>query len=266
MNPRSFPIILYNDIPGKFNLRALSCGSDPFKLGRQFTTAWYGVEYRWNDCLSCSEDYIEATKALIHPMADGTSDAGKGYEQYCHQQEKALFSFLYLGLSALETLVYGLFFLAARRYPVRFPINHRNGNIDPSLKKKALDYRQIEIARISKRFCEELPADPLSEALYRLRCDRQLKDWKILRNEFTHRMTPFRSSFVVNQAMLDHVSDAPMLANLKSHQGEFLEFTEGRQLRLDEKTTIERLDWLAIWLIDLIGKANVFIDGHYPKQ
>ncbi len=198
----------------------------------------------------------------------GKSDAGE-YERQCYQQEKALFCFLYFGLSAIDTLVYGLFFLAARRYPCHFPATHPNMTIDTSAKRKPLLYKQITLERVSKRFCEELPADPLSEILSELRYDIGLKDWRTLRNIFTHRFTPHRHSFVVPHELIDHLSgtgNASMITALREQQGEFLELTEGEKIPLDENTTATRLTWLGNTLADLVNGTNQFIDRHYPKS
>lgn len=57
-------------------------------------------------------------------MSVPESTTGNDYEQRTYIQERELFTFLCMGLSALESLVYGLYFMASWRYPSRFPIQH----------------------------------------------------------------------------------------------------------------------------------------------
>lgn len=245
-----FPYSVHDKTEGNFNRQMLYMETDPFDLGRTFTGAWRGVKYRWEDCASESENYVRATKNLQEQIINSSND----YEKWSYDQEKALFNFLYVGLSALETLVFGLFFMAARRYNSKFPIKHENANFDPTQTQKRLSYRGINLQAVTKCFSDEFPTDPLSIALNKVQCDKQLKDWQTVRHEFTHRLTPHR-----HRIMLPHL------------QGEFLELSEElsdkqRLLRLDKNTTVDRLNWLGLTLRELILKSSDFIDQHYPNS
>ena len=239
-------------IPGLFNTKSLNYGSDPFDLGQTFTRSFYSFEFRFRDCIESSNKYITATKNLIHPMSLSVLDMEvyKHYLDNAYIQERELFCFLFFGLSALETLVYGLFFMVARFNPNKFPIKHQNCNIDLAVRQKAVAYKEINFSKVTKRLFEEMSFEPLSKLLCSINDDKELINWRNMRNEFTHRHTPQRHSVVIPPALLKHS---------KHQQGEFLKFTDGHFIRLDEKTTEERLIWLEKKLESLIEECYNFI-------
>ncbi len=288
MNEDPFPYNLHRTVPGKFNLRALNYGADPFDLGRRFTAAWYGVEYRWTDCWAFHQEYLRVTEEFTHPLSNG----GLDYQKRCYEQEKFLFSFLFLGLSALETFIYGLFFCAARRYPAQFPLKHEDINL-PSIEKPAkapkpkksdepkkseeppkripISYREITINKVAMCFCNELPADPLSELLNELRYDKPLVEWRKLRDEFTHRHTPFRHSEEVRQTIIESLdsgsaNDTFSANDTPALRKEYLVLSDKRKVRLDMELTATHIDWLAGWLEKLIKQTDFFIETHYANH
>lgn len=132
----------------------------------QYFGAENGVAYRFRACAEYSDGFS---------VAGGSSSEGR------HIQEKCLFGFFVSGFAVIESFCYGAFMLGAIIEPPAFPIATDG------------DLRRIDPAAAASSFAKsKLSSEPIHSALAGMVDCRAFKEWKVVRNLLSHRVTPGR--------------------------------------------------------------------------
>lgn len=148
---------------------------------REWASALNGLLFRFKAFDEHGTRVIDSLRASDSPEID---------ERY--RQEKWLFAFFVEGLSAIECLDYGLYFLGALTDSKGF-----DAGIDP---------RAVTIDFVASRFAAVFPSD-LATRLNEVASGDELKLWKDVRNVLAHRGAPPRH-FVMGGATSWGLSEA----------------------------------------------------------
>lgn len=134
---------------------------------REWAGACNGVLYRFLACAQHSDLLVSSlTLSTSPPQPDR------------FEQEKLLFDFFAEGLSALECLYYGVYFVGAL--------------VDPIQLEPARARRTIVPLHVTERFESAFPADVLTPTLRATLDDAEYQAWRCARNVLTHRAAPGR--------------------------------------------------------------------------
>jgi hypothetical protein len=117
-----------------------------------------------------------------------------------YRQEKWLFAFFMEGLSAIECLYYGLYFLGAIADPQNFDTGINRRDVNPGF--------------VATRFAEAFPSD-LSTKLAEVDGSDEIKLWRLVRNVLTHRGIPPRQHSL-GEASVWGFSEVPSLSDAAS--------------------------------------------------
>lgn len=163
--PEDFPIHLLEAVHAQI--------SDPDEARRQsdewheWASACNGVLYRFKAC-------AEHSDALISSLTASTSPPQP--ERY--EQEKLLFSFFTEGLSTIECLYYGIYFVGALVDPAQIDSGREKRTIVPTL--------------VVEGYRTAFPGDQLTTVLRRVLDDTDHRNWRKARNVLSHRAAPGR--------------------------------------------------------------------------
>ena len=182
-------------------------------LWREFTGAWNTLPYRFLSCTRQNDIYIESVRRF------GTSPSSP--QRFI--QEEALFFFFVAGLSAIESLCYGLYFIAAMVDQNSFPTNNK---------------RKIIPEETSRCLRATFPYESITSTLGGLLESSDFTDWNEIRNILAHRISPSRT-FRIGGAQHGRTSWL-------------------NEIEIDDTTTGERLEWLTKNLRELLEGIVLF--------
>lgn len=134
---------------------------------REWAGACNGVLYRFKACAEHSDVLIPSLRASTSPPLP---------ERY--EQEKLLFAFFAEGLSAIECLYYGIFFIGALVEPTRVDSGRDKGTISAKL--------------VTETYKAAFPGDPITASLRTVLDDSTHVSWRQARNVLAHRAAPGR--------------------------------------------------------------------------
>lgn len=134
---------------------------------REWAGACNGLLYRF---LACAEHADLLTSSLA------VSTSPPQPERY--EQEKLLFDFYVEGLSAVECLYYGVYFVGAL--------------VDAAHVDPGIDKRRIVPGYVTDCFETAFPMDAITTTLRAVADDPEFRDWRDVRNTLTHRAAPGR--------------------------------------------------------------------------
>jgi hypothetical protein len=165
------------DVPDDFPIDLLEAThaqiSDPDDARRQ-TDEWRewagacnGLLYRFLACAGHSDSLVSSLEASTSPPQP---------ERY--EQEKLLFDFFAEGLSALECLYYGVYFMGAL--------------VDPSQVDSGQARRKIVPWYVTESFEAAFPGDAMTARLRAVLDNTDHRNWREARNILTHRAAPGR--------------------------------------------------------------------------
>jgi hypothetical protein len=146
----------------------------------------------------------------------------------------AVFAFFSSGLSALECLGYGLYFVGAIVEPTAF----------------ALAPDQIWFRHVAGAFQAQFPSDRLTHELGVVNKSVDLSEWKSVRNILMHREAPGRHHFA---SIGDRLALGTSTPSSETVQG-----ADWLDRPLSSATTYDRRVWLATALTAMLEAANDF--------
>jgi hypothetical protein len=162
--PDDFPLALLEDIYA----RVRDGHEWPEEPAAEYAVAVNGILYRFRACV----EYDDELRASL--QEHGSSPLIE--ERY--RQERALFGFYSSGLSALECLFYGAWFLGALNDPTAFDAD--------------IDRRDVTPKNVVKAFGRAVPGHPFTTALTGVNTSQELKTWRYVRNRLSHAGQPGR--------------------------------------------------------------------------
>jgi hypothetical protein len=165
------------DVPSDFPIKLLEdahASISDMDDARREEAAWHewagacnGVLYRFMACAEhCDRLVASLTRSSSPPLP----------ERY--EQERLLFNFFAEGLSSLECLYYGVYFVGSLVDPVGI-----DGTLDP---------REVVPRRVTERFEDVFPAELISPPLRKVLDSPHHTAWRKIRNVLTHRTAPGR--------------------------------------------------------------------------
>lgn len=189
----------------------------------EYSSAWNAVAYRFHACADHDEAYTES----IRRAGDSPSQP----ERYI--QEKELFDFFVNGLSAIESLCYGLFAIASM-------LNEGNFSMTTTKDKKS-----IKPETTTKQFAEAFPEEDVTHALAQMKCSDEFSQWRRIRNILAHRSAPGRVVYLSTKS------------SSRPSQWKTID------IQLDEETTASRRKWLAATISRLLKAADRFTKSRF---
>lgn len=216
--PADFNVAAYESIH-----RRLGASKPRFQVATwdDYIGAWTALSYRF---FSCAESDVAFTKSM------NTFGATPPQPQR-YIQERELFCFFVLGLSTIESLVYGLYAVASVLDPNKYPLNNDN------------DRRHIYPESTSSKFNDRFPNEAISNSLAAITISKEYIDWKDIRNMLAHRILPGRNIRIVP-------GGTPLPALWAG-------------IELDVDTTATRRRWLAGKVFDLLGDIEIFVNTFF---
>jgi len=133
----------------------------------EWASAMNGLAWRFR---ACDEHGIAVVESLRSSHAPEIEDR--------YHQEKWLFAFFFEGLSAVECLYYGLYFVGALTESPQF---------DPGV-----DPRTVKTGYVAQQFSAAFPSD-LAAKLTEVARGEEFKLWTLIRNVLAHRGVPARN-------------------------------------------------------------------------
>jgi len=137
---------------------------------KEWSSALNGVMYRF---LAFSEHHEKLAASL--------TDSPSPPQPERYRQEKWLFAFFFEGLSSLECLYFGLYFIGVMAEPTRFNVNRNR--------------RDIKIGRVANWYSAAYPLEVLSQRLASVAASGDLQEWRDVRNFLSHRGAPGRTFY-----------------------------------------------------------------------
>ncbi len=188
----------------------------------EYAGAWNAVAYRFH----ASADHDEAYTESIQRAGDSPPQP----ERYI--QEKELFGFFVTGLSAVESLCYGLFAIASM-------LNERCFLMTTTKHKKSIGFKKT-----TQQFAKAFPGEDVTYALRQMRDSKEFSEWREIRNILTHRSAPGRVVYLSTKS-----SSRPSLWKIG--------------IQLDGGTTTSRRKWLAATISRLLKATGGFTDSRF---
>ncbi|MDP1992582.1 MAG: hypothetical protein Q8K00_16360 [Syntrophales bacterium] len=211
--PPDFPRVSYEAIHE--HCKAKMTSNPPLASKRkEYSAAWHAVAYRY---LALSEH----DKAFAEAIARNSH-----FDRYI--QERELFNFFIAGLSTLETLSYGLYFLASIACANDFPVNNP---------------RSITLSSTTEHFLKTFPKKSITSRLDALRNDPNFREWCNVRNILAHRCAPGRIIY-------------PFIGGPPTDPDDIWQLDS---IPLNEDTTRLRRKWLSQMLTQLLDDARIFV-------
>ncbi len=136
----------------------------------EWAAAWVAVTYRFYACTDHAEAFTESLQTH--------GDAPQEPERY--RQEQHLFGFFVNGLSAIESICYGLFAIASMENPAAFPMT------TPEQK------RAVKPKSTARGLSTHFPTEGVGGVLGALIATQDYEDWQSIRNVLAHRQSPSR--------------------------------------------------------------------------
>jgi hypothetical protein len=137
---------------------------------KEWASALNGLMYRF---LAFSRHHEKVSASL--------TDSPSPPQPERYRQEKWLFAFFFEGLSSLECLCYGLYFIGVMAEPTQFDVNE--------------DRRNITIGHVANAYATAFPAEALSQRLASVAKSGDLAEWRDVRNFLSHRGAPGRTFY-----------------------------------------------------------------------
>jgi hypothetical protein len=167
--PDDFPVTSIDALHAHLSDRQPNTSPKPAEWS-EWATALNGVAYRF---IACDEAAAQTIVSL------SASDSPPQPERA--RQENNLFSFYTMGLSILESLSYGIYFVGALADPAGIPSGVRRRDVTPSLAASA--------------FADAFPHEPLTMRLNDLVSSDEFKNWSLIRHALSHRGAPGRTFY-----------------------------------------------------------------------
>lgn len=216
--PTDFPTNPYTRVSEQMGQNAQSHGD----VWREFVGGWNGQLYRFIFCAESDDQFTSSIQRA------GTSPAAE--ERLI--QERALFTFIICGLSAVECFCYGLCGIASIVDPTRFKVT------DPAYRSKISPEQTRDQFAAKGLFSQE----PVTGSLQTTLGHQQYRDWKELRNILIHRSTPGRGFY----------RGGPLDSQAIWSQS----------ISINATTTPSRRTWLSGAFTDLLVAAEQFAAEH----
>jgi hypothetical protein len=170
------------DMPDDFPVDALESlhhylsdrreGQPQSESWKEWSTGLNGLVFRF---LACHE----AAASVVHSLeTDNTPPMPERYHQ-----ERDLFAFFFQGLSALESVIYGIYFVASLSDPIRFPTTIDRKTVVPGLVKDRF------------RTHVSFGSDRISAVIDAVVSSPDYKEWAKIRNFLGHRGAPGRTIY-----------------------------------------------------------------------
>lgn len=190
----------------------------------EWATALNGLAFRFIGC-------DKASKAAIASLATSVSPP----QPERLRQENSLFSFYAFGLSCLEALCYGIYFVGAIADPAKVPAGVNRRDVTPSF--------------VAHAFYAAFPNELITTRLSQLMANSEFKNWSAIRNALSHRGAPARTHYEGGGPPSGVDWNMPIT-----------------QLDLSEEllpATIQmRRDWLGATVTELVNAATIFAHAH----
>ena len=224
--PDDFPVAAVESLPAHLSDRHPDANQTT--EWKEWANAVNGVLYRFR---ACDED----GQAAISPLE--TSFSPPQPERY--QQERNLFGFFFHGLSALECLTYGLYFVASLADPAVFP--------------EAVDRRAVVPRFVTDRFNAHgtFGSETIAIALDAVITSNDFEEWRDIRNFLGHRGAPGRKFYQGG----DRHGGADW--NLPIPEVDVTTILEPAELR-------RRREWLGVQVREVCAAADAFAVAHVP--
>jgi hypothetical protein len=222
--PDEFPTAGYDRVM----VRVWAKGTSTTEWG-QFARGWMGLGYRFRAAADASATFTESlTEHGAGPPLDERL-----------RQETALYTFMVGGQSAVECLGYAVYATCAMIKPKRFSVS------------TPCEQQKFTLETLRDKMASALKGDSFTNAWASLTDSPEWVEWKLIRNELTHRSLPPRTitASVYDQGLSTAAPAAPsqMLGHHESLG------------RLDARTTPERLEWLGQVVDGLVTKYEGFL-------
>lgn len=154
-------------------------------------------------------------------------------------QQRELFEFFVNGHAALDAFAYAACAIGAMENPAAFPLETDD------------DRRNANLRAARDRYRKAFPEARLAIALDELVASDQYRQWTIVRNVLTHRLTPGRVSWLSFRCA-DGTVITPKQPTTLSLLDDFV---------LDTNTTSSRRAWIATALTTLLGATFEFVSS-----
>ena len=168
------------ELPNDFPVNALDAIhvqlSDPSEARRkspewaEWALACNGIVYRY---LAADDHATELASSFDRGLSPPQPER--------YRQERLLFSFFAEGLSCLECLYYGFYFVGAMIDPTSF-----NAKVDP---------RDVTASFVTSAYERRFPSEQLSATLRAVFDDADTRAWRRVRNTLAHRGSPGRAFY-----------------------------------------------------------------------
>jgi hypothetical protein len=223
---RSYNILQpqYARLPPSLRTQDTEQALDPYV---HFARAWTALAHRY---LSCTAHGLSFSKSIVAGEKPSARER--------HRQGHDLFGFFVTGLSAIESLCYGLFFIGRAVSPNTFPLP-AHGLRDINVSYTAGKFNARKFKRAFKN-------DSIGDKLDTMTRSTNFRDWTTIRNVLAHRVTPL-------QVLLHPFGGGP------SRGYTVWQVHDVRDpISLDEQFTITQRQWLTNTINDILDAADSF--------
>lgn len=175
------------DVPDDFPLDAIEAIHahlhDRDRRPPEWASAANGLMWRFRACDEHGAALVESLRASVAPPSEDR-----------YHQEKWLFGFFTEGLSAIECLYYGLYFIGALANPQMFDTEINRHRIKPRF--------------VAAKFAAAFPCEDLSTRLGEVDTGEEITLWRGVRNVLVHQGAPGRHHFLGREPSLWGLSEA----------------------------------------------------------
>ena len=190
----------------------------------EWATALNGLAFRFIGCDEAGKTAIASLAASVSPPQPERL-----------RQENNLFSFYAFGLSCLESLCYGIYFVGSIADPAKVPSGVNRRDVTPSF--------------VARAFNDAFPNELIAMTLNQLMANSEFKNWSAIRNALSHRGAPTRTHYEGGGPPSSVDWNLPIT-----------------QLDLSEEplpATIQmRRDWLGATVTEIVDAATTFAHAH----
>lgn len=201
----------------------------------EFSLSWLAIAYRFRSCAEYDKSFTASVKrAGATPVEP---------ERYI--QERDLYNFFVSGLSSLESMGYGLYFIGFVLEPTAF-----------GLAVSSNDFRRIDLKNTVVRdfMRSSFAQEQISSKLNALIHHSNYIQWEKIRNILAHRITPVRTGVHTIIESLDPNYSGPT----SSH---WVDWLEG--LQINKYTTESLRAWLISTLNDFFHVIDMFFQSKF---
>ena len=222
--PSDFPTTEFVSAELEFRARTGTSPVSPAPTWTEFSSAWMAVAYRFLDATYFDEEFRASFSTY--------GAAPEAPERY--RQERHLFGLFVSGLSAIESLCYGVCAIA-------WEANPKHVSLAKPGQKKGVSPESTR-----DRLQAHFGGDAITQTLDALIASQPYRDWVDIRNSLAHRTSPGRKHY-------KHLGSAPA-PEPPSEWGDLV---------LDGNVTADHRLWLRDVLASLLADAGRFASGHF---